>query len=178
MLTGTLESLFQRSSHVCDSHESCSRHCFSCSGALCVFLWPSCTVSYCLFTAVPGAASAGTRLATPSCCLPQALSLQGPCVHKGLSVSIFASRFVSSELAPDSSRLFHVEDCFTSSTLAIDSSRLSRRGLLPVVHFFVDSSRLCVSSFCSISPDGTCCPSRARLLLDQALECRQSQSSF
>ena len=40
------------------------------------------------------APSAGTKIAT--CCFPQALSLQGPCVHKGLSLSIFASRFFRS----------------------------------------------------------------------------------
>ena len=32
---------FQLWSHVCDLHESCSRHCFSCPGALCDHLAPS-----------------------------------------------------------------------------------------------------------------------------------------
>ena len=65
----------------------------------------------------------------------------------GLRVEILISTlhvkgcFCSSTLTIDSSRL-PVEARSSSSTRPVDSSRPSRRGLLPVGHFFFDSSRV------------------------------------
>ena len=86
------------------------------------------------------------------------------CIRVFLSRSSRRDSFRRSSLLThlDFSRrgLLHFVDTHYRLILTFPSRLASRSPL------FVDSSRLCISSFCSISPDGTCCSSWARLLLD------------
>ena len=90
-------------SHVCDSSDSCSR----CSVSLGVvplgqralldqfrpsMIDRSAEPNGTFPMADPGVAPAGTRLTTPLCCLPHALSLSGPC-EKGLIVILVGAHY-------------------------------------------------------------------------------------
>ena len=112
---------FQLSSHVCDSYESCSHHCFS---SRCL-VRSSCIVSTCLFTAVPGAASASlvqvpcVVILAPDSQRPRVASRKHCRCKAAVCVRVFLSR---------SSRRDSFRRCSLSTHLDF-----SRRGLLLLV---------------------------------------------
>ena len=129
---------FQLSSHVCDLHESRSRHCFSCPGALCDHLAPS-----------PPACSRQSlapRPRAPDSQCPRVVSRKHCRCKAPVCVKVFLSRSSRRDSFRQCSLSTHLDSSRRGWPLLVDThyrlNSTSRRGLLPVGHFFVDSSRL------------------------------------
>ena len=124
---------------VCDLHESCSRHCFSCPGALCDHLAPSPPAcSRQSLAPRRGHQTHNALVFTPA----STVAARPPCV----CVRVFLSRSSRRDSFRRCSLSTHPDSSRRGLLLLVDTHHrlisTSRRGLLPVGHFFVHSSRL------------------------------------